>query len=264
MLQTAIIKSTLTSINKNKQFMLFYNILIVGLSLLAVGLLIAEYFKPEYENEFGIVDNGIIAIFAFDYLVRLFMAENKLKFIRTNVIDLIAIIPFSSIFQALRITRLLRFTKIFKALRIFAFLGKFQNSIERFMKTNNFYFVLLITTITIFAGALGMQLAEDKTFADSLWWSFVTATTVGYGDISPATTQGRIIAAILMISGIGFISMLTGTISTFFLSKHTNKVTFRNETLENIKGKLDDFDNLSNEDIEDIYLVLKSIKKSAK
>lgn len=264
MLETAIIKSTLTSINKSKRFMLFYNTTIIGLSLLAIGLLIAEYFKPEYENVFRIIDNGIIAIFALDYLVRLVMAESKLNFIRANVIDLIAIIPFNSIFQTLRIARLLRFIKMFKALRILAFMGKFQKSIEKFVKTNNFHYVLLITTVTIFAGALGMQLTEDKTFADSLWWSFVTATTVGYGDISPATTQGRIIAAILMVSGIGFIGMLTGTISTFFLSKHNEIVTFKNETLENIKGKLDNFDNLSKEDIDDICLVLKSLKKSTK
>lgn len=52
--------------------------------------------------------------------------------------------------------------------------------------------------------------------ADALWWSIVTCTTVGYGDISPSTLPGRIIAVFLMIVGIGLISMLTGTITTYF------------------------------------------------
>ena len=55
-------------------------------------------------------------------------------------------------------------------------------------------------------------------FFDAIWWSFVTTTTVGYGDISPSTNIGRLIAAILMIIGIGLIGSLTSTITTYFIN----------------------------------------------
>ena len=66
-------------------------------------------------------------------------------------------------------------------------------------------------------------------FIDALWWSFVTASTVGYGDISPQTGLGRLIASILMLVGIGTIGMLTGTIATYFTNVEKD-LTSTNET----------------------------------
>jgi voltage-gated potassium channel Kch len=56
-----------------------------------------------------------------------------------------------------------------------------------------------------------------KTAGDALWWAIVTVTTVGYGDVSPATAEGRLIAVALMLIGIGVISALTATIASFFV-----------------------------------------------
>jgi voltage-gated potassium channel len=244
----------------NQRTRLAYDIGIAILSLLAVGLFLAEYLEPAYEIDFKIIDDGIIVIFVIDYFVRLIIAENKIRFIRSNIIDLLAIIPFSAVFQGLRIARLIRVARIVKVLRILVFIGKIKRKLDRFIKTNNFHYVLMLTIVTIFLGAVGLQFSEHKTFTDSIWWSFVTATTVGYGDISPTTSSGRIIAAILMITGIGFIGMLTGTISTFFIHGHRHRVGFKYETIANIQAKLDDFDNLGEEDIEHICTVLKSLK----
>lgn len=68
-----------------------------------------------------------------------------------------------------------------------------------------------------------MHIIEKNNFSDSLWWSIVTATTVGYRDISPKTFLGRIIAVILIFIGIGFISMLTSTITNYFIKKINNE-----------------------------------------
>lgn len=88
----------------------------------------------------------------------------------------------------------------------------------------------------------------------------MTVTTVGYGDMSPATGIGRLLASVLMIIGIGFIGMLMGTIATFFINKKVSNKSLKESTIENIKNNLDDFDNLSNEDIDNIYKILKSLK----
>ena len=83
---------------------------------------------------------------------------------------------------------------------------------------------LMIVTFCILAvGTIGMALFEkDKnesldSIGDAIWWSMVTVTTVGYGDISPATIGGRIIGVVVMIFGIGFLGMFTATIASIFV-----------------------------------------------
>lgn len=65
---------------------------------------------------------------------------------------------------------------------------------------------------------------EKMSFQDALWWSFVTTTTVGYGDLSPVTGLGRIVAAVLMLVGIGLIDSLTSSITTFFITPAEKEV----------------------------------------
>ena len=65
---------------------------------------------------------------------------------------------------------------------------------------------------------------EDiNTFYDSLWWEVVTLTTVGYGDIYPTTNAGRLVAAIMMIIGLGVFATLTAIISSFLMSQNNSE-----------------------------------------
>lgn len=255
--------------NKIKQTL--YDLLMAILSLIVVIMLIIDNscnLSDNIKTVFEITDYIILIIFAVDYFIRLYLAKDKKLFIKTNIIDLITIIPFNSIFQAakiLRITKLFKFAKLIKALKIFksvVILLKFRKHIDSFLKTNNFQYVLWITLSTLFIGTIGIHLTEGISYGNALWWSFVTITTVGYGDISPATPIGRILASLLMLVGIGFLSMLTGTISTFFLNKNNSKnhTSYKNDVIENIKSRLDNFDELSSEDIENIYRTLKALK----
>jgi voltage-gated potassium channel len=97
-------------------------------------------------------------------------------------------------------------------------------------------------------------------FQDGLWLAFVTATTVDYGDISPKTTYGRAIAIVLMIVGIGLAGSLTSTITSYFINNKKQR-TVKEDILENIKDRIDDVENLSDEDINNICNVLKSLNK---
>lgn len=254
---------------KKKSLIIIYEIAMALLALIVVLMLTIDLscnLPQSISSTFNIVDNSILVIFAIDYFVRFFFAENKKIFFKNNIIDLISIVPFNYAFQAtrlLRLSKLIRLTKFIKLLKAFrsvALLLKFKKHIDRFIKTNNFHYVILITLITLLVGTLGIHFTEGITFGNALWWSFVTITTVGYGDISPITPIGRIIASILMLVGIGFLSMLTGTISTFFLSKNSS-TGYKCQTIEDIKAKLDNFDELSTEDINDIYKVLKALKE---
>lgn len=245
---------------------IYYDLIMGLLALVVVIILVLEMtldLQKNLINIISIIDNIVWLIFCFDYFIRLFISENKKKFVFENKIDLISIIPFNSMFKALRVlkmTRLFKLTKLSKMFKLVVFFSKFKVRIDTFMKTNNFNYVVYLTLITILLGTTVISLVEKMSFGDALWWSFVTTTTVGYGDISPETTLGRITAATLMMVGIGFIGMLTGTIATFFLSKDKKGYTYKDFIINDIKEKLDNFDNLSRDDIKDIYMVLDSLK----
>lgn len=254
----------------NKQKLKFYyELTMTVLALVAAVIFIFECnykLTPEELKVFNVLNDIILTVFAIDYFTRLYIAPNKKVFIKMNVIELLAIMPFNTIFQAARILKLVRLAKLVRMLkmvklaRALIFLKRFVKYIDEFLNTNNFNYFLWITVIIVFVGAIGMYLTEGRSFVDSLWWSFVTVTTVGYGDISPTTNIGRIMAAVLMLVGIGFIGMLTGTISTFFIKRKTDRQSLKSETIEIIKSKLDEYENLTDDDIEYLCRLLHILK----
>lgn len=243
-----------------------YEIIMMILSLFVVIIAMIQLsieVPTNINKVLAYVDFIVWLIFVADYGVRLVKAKNKKYFILHNKIDLLTILPFNSLFRALRVIKIVKVVRLLKITKGLAFLSRFTTKLDAFVKTNNFNYVLSITVITIFVGAGLISIVENMPFSDSIWWSFVTVTTVGYGDLSPTTSIGRIIASILMLVGIGFIGMLTGTIATYFLSKKKDgKRTYREDALEGIKEKLNNFDNISNEDIVDMYHVMLSLKQN--
>ena len=79
--------------------------------------------------------------------------------------------------------------------------------------------VLLALLMITLVGMLGIAYFECLSWADSLWWTIVTITTVGYGDISPASSGGRVIGVLLMLFGIGFLGILTATLASTFIEE---------------------------------------------
>ncbi|QXW65621.1 potassium channel family protein [Streptobacillus moniliformis] len=202
---------------------------LLALITIFINLLdILEYINLETSNLFYL-DNFILIYFIVEYIVRLYYSDNKKEFFKNNKLDLIAIIPFNSLFKVFRLFKIFRILKITKLLkiskmiRIFSFYSKVRYKIYKFLYTNNLIYSIYISIFLITIGALGIYLLEKgstvNNFTDSLWWAFVTATTVGYGDLSPTTTLGRIVASILMLTGIGTIGLLTGTFATFFIKE---------------------------------------------
>lgn len=257
-------------LKENNKLNNYYDIFMGILALLVVLLLLGELLFTLPTEVLGMIqsiDKAIWIIFCIDYFGRLITSKNKWIFLKENIIDLLSIIPFNSMFQALRIvkiaklTKILKLSKISKGFKIIVLLNKFKLRFDKFFKTNNFNYVTYLTVFIVIIGAVAISIAEQMTFDNALWWSFVTTTTVGYGDISPVTNGGRIIAVVLMLVGIGFIGMLTGTIATFFLGvKSTEKISYKQSVIEDVKVKLDDFDSLSKEELQHMFKVLKALK----
>lgn len=182
-----------------------------------------------------IADNLIYAFFIADYVIRLVVAKNKKTFLKSNILDLIAIFPFSSalrVFRAAKIFRVLKLAKLSKLARLFALLGRMLSRCKVFFNTNGFKYMLIFSSALILVGGVLISFFEDMTLMDGIWWAFVTATTVGYGDISPSTSYGRIVACALMICGIGLIGSLTSTITSFFINSGKDETPVSNDRID--------------------------------
>lgn len=269
-----------------------YNIVMAILSIIvAINLVVQLSKNISYEGKqvLLLIDNIIWTIFSIDYFLRLYNSHNKVKFIKRNIIDLISILPFNSIFIVFRalnivkISRISNISEILKILKIIFVSGRLKKNFDEFIKTNNFNYTLIIILIIVLVGSATISIVENIDIGDAIWWSIVTVTTVGYGEIYPKTTMGRFVASILMILGIGFISSFTSTLSTYFLKKEKNNgnlntvklinadikksITCLDETeykkimiVYSIK-KLEEFDNCSIEELQNIFEKLISIKK---
>lgn len=256
-----MIKKIRHTVNTFDRFSIHYDILMIILSIGVIINLILESKTNLSSSEISMIaifDKGVWSIFIIDYIVRLLLANDRKSFIKQNIIDLIAIIPFDVFFQGFRSLRLLKLSYI---IRCFAYLTRAYIRIKAILKTNSFDHVLKFTFIIIFLCSVLITYTEDMSFGDALWLSFVTTTTVGYGDIAPHSFLGRIVAAILMIVGIGFLSTLTGTISTFFMNA-TSRQDYKKDEINHIIEKLNNFKNLSIDDLNSIHNVLVALKKS--
>lgn len=257
--------------NKKKSIYtkIIYEIVFIFLAIISVIIAIESIYENYHPINYDaaiVLDKYIQIIFVCDYAVRFVISKNKRIFVKENIPDLIAILPFNSLFKILRLAKILKITrlakltkitkltKLTKLSRLLAFILRFMKKIKKFFRTNGLVYVVIFSTITVLIAAFGLSALEDLSFKDALWWSFVTATTVGYGDISPATTGGRLIAMILMLVGIGTIGLLTGTIATYFLnedniidvdseSETINYILKSNEFTESEKTELINFIN---------------------
>lgn len=200
----------------------------------------------------------IWGVFVADYGVRLCLSSGKWEFIKAHWIDLIAILPFNSFCRGMR---LLRFARLLKFLRVLAVMARFMGRTRSFFDTNGFKYVLLVTAIVLLAGGYSLHLTENISLEDGIWWSFVTAATVGYGDIAPQSLAGRVVAIVVMLIGIGLIGMFTSTVTTFFMHRPRSGGV-KGEALEAVKRNLDRFDELSEGDVEDICRLLLGMKRN--
>ncbi len=213
------------------------------LILLSVGLVVYEVQANPANEELAtlrLIDDVVLAIFLVEYLGRLWVVQEtypksvkltnfqklrywlvgRLKFMLSpwGLVDLVALLPLFPFLRSLRILRLLR---LLRSVQFFRFARPVETLFAAF-RDNVLLFAVatayLFGTVTL--ASIMMFLAEYRInknishIGDTLWWSIVTITTVGFGDITPETTGGRVIGAILMFSGMFVVAMFAGVISS--------------------------------------------------
>ncbi|QMU07670.1 potassium channel family protein [Levilactobacillus suantsaii] len=158
----------------------------------------------------------LLLIFAADYLLRLIRTPDRKTFLIHSAFDLLGIIPMHPIFAVFRLGRLVRLALYHHLFWRLGLAGKWTHAFHRFLYGTGFIYLFSISIVIIVLSALLFSVSEHQSLADSLWWAVTTATTVGYGDDTPHTAVGKIVATGLMFGGIGFIGLLTSTITDFF------------------------------------------------
>jgi voltage-gated potassium channel len=217
-------------INETKEGNLnFFNLLIIILSFYVLGSLLVDTFftlPSEIAKVLNYVDNFICVIFLLDFIIRFRQAENKLHFMKWGWIDLIASIPTLDFMRAGRLLRLIRLIRILRAFRSTKHIVShiFKNKVQGTLTSVSIIAVLMLlfSSVAILQFESSDPNSNIKTAGDAIWWSYVTITTVGYGDKYPVTTEGRVIAAILMTVGVGIFGTFTAYISSLFVKDNAN------------------------------------------
>ena len=214
--------SDVSSHSENKFQLL--DLLVLIMSFYVLGALIVDAFfnlPDEISQLLLYIDNFICFIFFIDFIVRFYQSENKISFMKWGWVDLLSSLPMIDLFRAGRLLRLIRILRIVRA---FKTTKKFIDHVYANKAQGAFASISTLAVLLVIFSAIGiLQVETDpnsniKTAEDAIWWAYVTVTTVGYGDKFPVTTEGRIIAAILMTAGVGLFGTFTAYISSWFIS----------------------------------------------
>lgn len=244
---------------KNKNLEIIYDIFIGFLSVIAVFVVFLN-FNKSLSNAQSIflekADNIIYIIFLIDGIIKCFLVKDPLKFIRKNKIDYIALIPFQFFITG-------SFGSIFKLLRVLTYILRILDNMKVFLFSTGFLQLIVFTGFITALGSFTIYFFEKgkgniECYSDALWLSLVTLTTVGYGDVSPSTAEGKLIAVMLMLSGIGFLSMLTSTISTYIIDLKKNRYNSVKKEEEKVYLDITELDEEKKETLKKFYEFLKN------
>lgn len=198
--------------------------IVILISIITFSIETIPDLDPEFREFLESTEDVILIFFTIEYILRILVAKKKLSFIFSfyGIIDLLAILPFYlPLGIDLRTLRTLRFLRIFMMIK----LTKYNAAARRFaaalqIAREEIIMFLFVSATMIFLSAVGIYYFENeaqpeafKSVFHSLWWSVITLTTVGYGDVYPITVGGRVFTFFILLIGVGIISVPAGLIA---------------------------------------------------
>lgn len=211
-------------------------LVLIVISIILVMLESVEEIRRNHHTLLWTLEWIITIIFTIEYILRIYTTPRKWDYIKSfyGIIDLISIIPtyltlfaFSS--QYLATVRAVRLLRVFRIFKLSLYLGevKILTTALRASRPKITVFLTAVLTSAVIIGSI-MYMVESyegtrfTSIPRSIYWAIVTLTTVGYGDISPVTTLGQTLAAIVMILGYGIIAVPTGIVSAELASAQSD------------------------------------------
>lgn len=163
--------------------------------------------------------------FLAELVVMLAVVPSKPRWLREHPLE-VAIVVFTppilaSVVQSLRVLRLLRLLRFMRLAPL----------VRAIFTVEGLRYAALLTFLTVLAGGSAFASVENYSIGDGIYWAITTMTTVGYGDIRPRTAEGKIIAIIVMLVGIGFASLVIGAVAQRFIAPTVHEVELTDEDL---------------------------------
>ena len=210
--------------------------IVLAATLALIPVLIVEADAEGSWARAAVVANWIIwAVFAIELVAVLVVATRKLAALRAHWLDVAIVVVTVPLFgDLLASLRLLRLARLLRLLRATIIISRAIQAQRRMASAELFRIVALTTLfLVVVAGAAQAAFHADEfeSIWDGVWWAVVTVTTVGYGDLTPTSVEGRLIGIVVMLLGLGFLSVLTATISSRFIQTDTGS----DEVLETLR-----------------------------
>jgi voltage-gated potassium channel len=187
------------------------------LTFLALTFLVA-FSYPAFTDSISESTNQILSTiqwvcwlaFAADLLIGIITSDSKVAYLKRHPLEIASVLlPF---LRPLRLMRVISFGGL--ALQKIAVGRQFAIMVKVAITT---VFIAYIAAVQITITERGVEGSNIKTFADGLWWAVTTVTTVGYGDRFPTTTEGRLLAVVLMFMGISLVGVITASVAAWFV-----------------------------------------------
>jgi len=199
----------------------------------------------------GLVTNGVevlAGVFILEFGFRLYDSPSRMGYLRKHWLDIVTCIPVVGPFRALRLVRLVGFVRLGATARAY---GVGASASDRLPGGAGLWVLAPVLIIVWLAASYGYYELEGgvnphvKTFADAMYFAFVTASTVGYGDVTPVTTEGRVLTGILIFLGIGLLGFASAQLTAKLLPQRNEVADLRatldrqTELLQELNSRLD-------------------------
>ena len=223
--------------------------ILILVSIVNLMLMTVSEFQEKYGDIFLLIRNIVMPIFIVEYALRLYASgsldkykgfKGKIKYATTPyaIIDLLAILPYilvhfasfpnSSVLRSLRLLRVFRLFRVKKYAIFVQLMKQIFSNIKEEILVLVFYTVVILVILSFLIFQIEHE-AQPDVFTNvfqTMWWGVATLTTVGYGDMYPITTAGKIITSVITIMGIAFVAIPGGMFASEFIAamnKHRDK-----------------------------------------
>ncbi|WP_019140193.1 ion transporter [Noviherbaspirillum massiliense] len=201
-------------------------IAVILFSILVVMMDSVHAIGDRYGTAIDVLEWGFTILFTIEYLARIYCVKHPLRYMTSvfGIIDLLAILPTYLALvvpevHALLDVRILRLLRIFRILKLTLYVAEYQALMAalRASQRKIFVFILFVMMVVLILGTV-MYVVEGPehgftSIPKSVYWAIVTLTTVGYGDITPQTNTGKMIASLMMMLGWGTLAVPTGIVT---------------------------------------------------